>query len=121
MLPVAEADAGGAAGVPVGAGAVFVAGTPDVASQPHGSVMVTGTGVFAQPVSQVLTVTVNPGGIAVECVAHVGVASVQLSVMVYVAGTRPVGQSDWYTVVYTVVCGTTGVLAGEVPCSHCGQ
>jgi len=93
-LPVAEAEAGGAAGVPVVAGFVCVAGTPDVASQPQGSVIVTGTGVLSQT-SHVLTVTVNPGGIAVECVAHVGVASVQLSVMVYVAGTRPVGQSDW--------------------------
>jgi len=67
----------------------------------QGSVMVTGTGVLSQT-WQSLTVTVKPCGtwssLAVP-VAHVGVGSAHSSVTVYVTGTKPVEQSDWYTVV----------------------
>ena len=73
--------------------AVFVAGTPSVASQPHGSVIVTAVGVVSQTV-HCLVVTVKPLGIWLVPGVHVGVASVQLSVTVYVAGTIPVGQSE---------------------------
>jgi hypothetical protein len=88
--------AGAVAGaVVVAAGGVCGADTPEAASHPQGSVMVTGTGVnSALQTVHDLTVAVNPGGMSVECVAQDGVASVQISVMVYVAGTRPVGHND---------------------------
>lgn len=84
--------------LPVGAAgvvetAVFDAGTPSVASQPHGSVIVTAVGVVSQTV-HCLVVTVKPFGMWLGPGVQVGVASVQLSVTVYVAGTMPVGHSD---------------------------
>lgn len=69
-------------GLPVGVGLGLAgAGTPPVASHPHGSVMVTGTGVESQTV-HCLTVTVKPSGIWLGPGVQVGVASVQLSVTV---------------------------------------
>ena len=69
------------------------AGTPLVASQPHGSVMVTGTGVLSQTVHS-LTVTVKPLGIWLGPGVQVGVGSSQLSVTVYVTGTVPVSHYE---------------------------
>jgi len=43
---------------------------------------------------------------------HVGVASGQVSVIVWVLGTKPVGHRDLKTVVYTVV--KPGIMAGQV-------
>ena len=80
VLPAVALPAGGAAVVGVAAG--LLTRTPEVASQPHGSVMVTGTGVLPQPVLQVLVVTVNPGGMWSVAVAQTGVASGQVSVTV---------------------------------------
>lgn len=48
---------------------------------------------------QSFTVTVKPGGRWLGPGVQVGVASVQLSVMVCVTGTRPVEHSDKYSVV----------------------
>lgn len=75
---------------------------PLVASQSHGSVMVTDTGFVGwapEQTVQSFTVTVKPGGRWLGPGVQVGVASVQLSVMVCVTGTRPVEHSDKYSVV----------------------
>ena len=66
---------------PVVLAAVLVTGTPSVASQPHGSVMVTVVGVLSQTVHSYV-VTVKPLGMWLGPGVQVGVASVQLSVTV---------------------------------------